>query len=77
MKHKMNPILDAQLNRNRSRNAFNGGNSKAHRRNFSDPKFSTSLTDSYNADDVIDVSICKRYSKKNILFDKVNLVFWI
>ncbi len=39
MKHKLNPVLDAQLNRNRRL--------RGHRRNLSDPRFSTSLTDSY------------------------------
>ncbi len=41
MKHKLNPVLDAQLNRSRGRY------SRGHRRNLSDPRFSTSLTDSY------------------------------
>lgn len=37
MKHKLNPVLDAQLNRNRK--------TRGHRRNFSDGRISTSLTD--------------------------------
>ena len=40
MKHKMNPVLDAQLNR--GRRGYRG-----HKRNLSDPRFSTSLTDDY------------------------------
>eukprot|EP00094_Tigriopus_californicus_P005056 TCALIF_04870-PA protein Name:"Protein of unknown function" AED:0.14 eAED:0.13 QI:0/0.44/0.3/0.8/1/1/10/0/705 len=44
MKHKLNPVLDAQLNRNRR--------TRGHRRNLSDPRFSTSLTDSLGEDDL-------------------------
>ena len=39
MKHKMNPVLDAQLNRRRGY--------RGHKRNLSDPRFSTSLSDDY------------------------------
>ena len=45
MKHKMNPVLDAQLNRRRG---FRG-----HKRNMSDPRFSTSLTDEYYTEDEV------------------------
>ena len=48
MKHKMNPILDAQLNRRRG---FRG-----HKRNLSDPRFSTSLTDEYYTEDEVSQS---------------------
>jgi len=44
MKHKLNPVLDAQLNRNRQRR---GG----HRRNFSDGRISSAVTD-HLGDDV-------------------------
>jgi len=44
MKHKLNPVLDAQLNRNRQRR---GG----HRRNFSDGRISSTVTD-HLGDDV-------------------------
>eukprot|EP00095_Tigriopus_kingsejongensis_P004424 maker-scaffold1224_size54636-snap-gene-0.11 protein:Tk04424 transcript:maker-scaffold1224_size54636-snap-gene-0.11-mRNA-1 annotation:"lrr domain-containing protein" len=44
MKHKLNPVLDAQLNRNRR--------TRGHRRNLSDPRFSTSLTDSLGDEDL-------------------------
>jgi hypothetical protein len=37
MKHKLNPVLDAQLNRNRK--------VRGHRRNFSDGRITSSLTD--------------------------------
>ena len=49
MKHKMNPILDAQLNRRRG---FRG-----HKRNLSDPRFSTSLTDEYYTEDEVSQSV--------------------
>ena len=48
MKHKMNPVLDAQLNRRRG---FRG-----HKRNLSDPRFSTSLTDEYYTEDEVSES---------------------
>ena len=38
MKHNLNPVMNAQLDRNRR--------IRTHRRNLSDPRFSTSLTDS-------------------------------
>jgi hypothetical protein len=47
MKHKLNPVLDAQLNR--GRRGFRG-----HKRNFSDPRFSTSLSDDYYGGGVVD-----------------------
>ena len=43
MKHKLNPVLDAQLNRNRK--------VRGHRRNFSDGRITSSLTDNM-ADEV-------------------------
>jgi hypothetical protein len=43
MKHKLNPVLDAQLNRNRK--------VRGHRRNFSDGRLTSSLTDNM-ADEV-------------------------
>jgi hypothetical protein len=43
MKHKLNPVLDAQLNRNRK--------VRGHRRNFSDGRITSSLTDNM-VDDV-------------------------
>ena len=49
MKHKMNPVLDAQLNRRRG---FRG-----HKRNLSDPRFSTSLTDEYYTEDEVSQSV--------------------
>ena len=51
MKHKMNPILDAQLNRRRG---FRG-----HKRNLSDPRFSTSLTDEYYTEDEVSQSVSR------------------
>merc|ERR550539_1210716 len=42
MKHNLNPVMNAQLDRNRR--------FKGHRRNLSDPRFSTSLTDAYGED---------------------------
>ena len=44
MKHNLNPVMNAQLDRNRR--------FKTHRRNLSDPRFSTSLTDAYGEDEV-------------------------
>ena len=44
MKHNLNPIMNAQLDRNRR--------TRTHRRNLSDPRFSTSLTDSLNDEEV-------------------------
>ena len=44
MKHNLNPVMNAQLDRNRR--------FKGHRRNLSDPRFSTSLTDAYGEDQV-------------------------
>jgi hypothetical protein len=44
MKHNLNPVMNAQLDRNRRL--------KTHRRNLSDPRFSTSLTDSLADEDV-------------------------
>ena len=44
MKHNLNPVMNAQLDRNRR--------FKGHRRNLSDPRFSTSLTDAYGEDEV-------------------------
>ena len=44
MKHNLNPVMNAQLDRNRRM--------KTHRRNLSDPRFSTSLTDSLGDEDV-------------------------
>ena len=43
MKHKLNPVLDAQLNRNRQRR---GG----HRRNLSDGRISSAITDHLGED---------------------------
>lgn len=45
MKHKLNPVMDAQLNRARRL--------RGHRRNLSDPRFSTSLTDSLGYEDEV------------------------
>lgn len=44
MKHNLNPVMNAQLDRNRR--------IRTHRRNLSDPRFSTSLTDSLGEDEV-------------------------
>ena len=44
MKHNLNPVMNAQLDRNRR--------FKTHRRNLSDPRFSTSLTDAYGEEEV-------------------------
>ena len=44
MKHHVNPVMNAQLDRNRR--------IRTHRRNLSDPRFSTSLTDSLGELDV-------------------------
>ena len=51
MKHNLNPIMNAQLDRNRR--------TRTHRRNLSDPRFSTSLTDSINDEEVS----CKVWQK--------------
>ena len=53
MKHNLNPVMNAQLDRNRR--------FKTHRRNLSDPRFSTSLTDAYGEDEVNldDLSVLK------------------
>lgn len=45
MKHNLNPVMNAQLDRNRR--------IRTHRRNLSDPRFSTSLTDSLGEDEVL------------------------
>lgn len=45
MKHNLNPVMNAQLDRNRR--------IRTHRRNLSDPRFSTSLTDSLGEDEVV------------------------
>ena len=60
MKHNLNPVMNAQLDRNRR--------FKGHRRNLSDPRFSTSLTDAYGEDQV-----CIFW--KN--FCLVGYIFWI
>jgi len=44
MKHNLNPVMNAQLDRNRR--------IRTHRRNLSDPRFSTSLTDSLGEDEL-------------------------
>merc|ERR1712173_144581 len=44
MKHHVNPVMNAQLDRNRR--------IRTHRRNLSDPRFSTSLTDSLGETDM-------------------------
>ena len=49
MKHNLNPVMNAQLDRNRR--------FKGHRRNLSDPRFSTSLTDAYGEEQVC-IFIC-------------------
>jgi len=58
MKHKLNPVLDAQLNRNRYRSStatplagVGATTVRGHRRNLSDPRFSTSLTDAAFTDE--------------------------
>ena len=43
MKHNLNPVMNAQLDRNRR--------IRTHRRNLSDPRFSTSLTDSFGGEE--------------------------
>ena len=43
MKHNLNPVMNAQLDRNRR--------IRTHRRNLSDPRFSTSLTDSLGGEE--------------------------
>ena len=48
MKHNLNPVMNAQLDRNARRQGRHIG----HRRNLSDPRFSTSLTDAYGEDEV-------------------------
>ena len=55
MKHNLNPVMNAQLDRNRR--------FKTHRRNLSDPRFSTSLTDAYGEEEVnsFSVAILKIY----------------
>jgi hypothetical protein len=50
MKHNLNPVMNAQLDRNRRM--------KTHRRNLSDPRFSTSLTDSLGDEDVCFIQSC-------------------
>ncbi len=49
MKHNLNPVMNAQLDRNRR--------IRTHRRNLSDPRFSTSLTDSLGEDEVYSLLI--------------------
>ena len=51
MKHNLNPVMNAQLDRNRRM--------KTHRRNLSDPRFSTSLTDSLGDENVSMASLGK------------------
>ena len=53
MKHNLNPVMNAQLDRNRR--------FKTHRRNLSDPRFSTSLTDAYGEDEVNFVKLASIY----------------
>ncbi len=62
MKHKLNPVLDAQLNRSRGRY------SRGHRRNLSDPRFSTSLTDSYVDDYDVRIYLKQKKSSTFIVF---------
>jgi len=47
MKHNLNPVMNAQLDRNRRQGRHIG-----HRRNMSDPRFSTSLTDGYGEEEM-------------------------
>ena len=53
MKHNLNPVMNAQLDRNRR--------IRTHRRNLSDPRFSTSLTDSLGDTEVSAIYLINHY----------------
>ena len=61
MKHNLNPVMNAQLDRNRR--------FKTHRRNLSDPRFSTSLTDAYGEDEVNNELNSYTFCSYNIIND--------
>ena len=55
MKHNLNPVMNAQLDRNRR--------IRTHRRNLSDPRFSTSLTDSLGDTEVsVQLTLINHYN---------------
>ena len=58
MKHNLNPVMNAQLDRNRR--------IRTHRRNLSDPRFSTSLTDAYGTDDEVCIRILENVNQYSI-----------
>ena len=63
MKHNLNPVMNAQLDRNRR--------FKTHRRNLSDPRFSTSLTDAYGEEEVNFVKLNYILLNDNILLNSI------